>query len=90
MNIIRYSIRSFFTNEYYSIIRFASKQLFVATLLARHDDGGVPVMSSCCHAVILSRCHLVKAIPSTLSLSASASVWAEKQSMVSSRLQQGP
>ena len=58
--------------------------------LARHDDGGVPVMSSCCHAVILSRCHLVKAIPSTLSLSASASVWAEKHSMVSSRLQQGP
>ena len=33
MNIIRYSIRSFFTNEYYSIIRFASKRLFVATLL---------------------------------------------------------
>ena len=32
MNIIRYSIRSFFTNEYYSIIRFASKRLFVATL----------------------------------------------------------
>ena len=32
MNIIHYSIRSFFTNEYYSIIRFASKQLFVATL----------------------------------------------------------
>ena len=28
MNIIHYSIRSFFTNEYYSIIRFASKQLF--------------------------------------------------------------
>ena len=33
MNIIHYSIRSFFTNEYYSIIRFASKRLFVATLL---------------------------------------------------------
>ena len=33
MNIIRYSIRSFFTNEYYSIIRFASKWLFVATLV---------------------------------------------------------
>ena len=32
MNIIRYSIQSFFTNEYYSIIRFASKRLFVATL----------------------------------------------------------
>ena len=32
MNIIHYSIQSFFTNEYYSIIRFASKQLFVATL----------------------------------------------------------
>ena len=32
MNIIHYSIRSFFTNEYYSIIRFASKRLFVATL----------------------------------------------------------
>ena len=32
MNIIHYSIRSFLTNEYYSIIRFASKQLFVATL----------------------------------------------------------
>ena len=36
MNIIRYSIRSFFTNEYYSIIRFASKRLFVATLLQTH------------------------------------------------------
>ena len=33
MNIIRYSIRSFFTNKYYLIIRFASKRLFVATLL---------------------------------------------------------
>ena len=33
MNIMHYSIRSFFTNEYYSIIRFASKRLFVATLL---------------------------------------------------------
>ena len=33
MNIIRYSIRSFFTNEYYLIIRFASKRLFVATLV---------------------------------------------------------
>ena len=33
MNIIHYSIRSFFTNEYYSIIRFASKRLFVATLI---------------------------------------------------------
>ena len=33
MNIIHYSIRSFFTNEYYSIIRFASKRLFVATLV---------------------------------------------------------
>ena len=32
MNIIRYLIRSFFTNEYYLIIRFASKRLFVATL----------------------------------------------------------
>ena len=27
--------------------------------LARHDDGGVPVMSSCCHAVTLSFCHAV-------------------------------
>ena len=35
MNIIHYSIRSFFTNEYYSIIRFASKRLFVATLLSQ-------------------------------------------------------
>ena len=35
MNIIRYSIRSFFTNEYYSIIRFASKRLFVATLVSK-------------------------------------------------------
>ena len=34
MNIIRYSLRSFFTNEYYSIIRFASKRLFVATLIS--------------------------------------------------------
>ena len=34
MNIIHYSIRSFFTNEYYSIIRFTSKRLFVATLLS--------------------------------------------------------
>ena len=33
MNIIHYSIRSFLTNEYYSIIRFASKRLFVATLV---------------------------------------------------------
>ena len=33
MNIIHYSIRSFLTNEYYSIIRFTSKRLFVATLL---------------------------------------------------------
>ena len=32
MNIIHYSIQSFFTNEYYSIIRSASKRLFVATL----------------------------------------------------------
>ena len=32
MNIIHYSIRSFLTNKYYSIIRFASKRLFVATL----------------------------------------------------------
>ena len=38
MNIIRYSIRSFFTNEYYSIIRFASKQLFVATLARRRHE----------------------------------------------------
>ena len=37
MNIIRYSIRSFFTNEYYSIIRFASKRLFVATLFIRDE-----------------------------------------------------
>ena len=40
MNIIRYSIRSFFTNEYYSIIRFASKRLFVATLGAVPKPGG--------------------------------------------------
>ena len=33
MNIIHYSIQSFLTNEYYSIIRFASKRLFVATLI---------------------------------------------------------
>ena len=32
MNIIRYYIPSFITNEYYSIIRFTSKRLFVATL----------------------------------------------------------
>ena len=40
MNIIHYSIRSFFTNEYYSIIQFASKRLFVATLCS-------PTCSSC-------------------------------------------
>ena len=33
MNIIHYSIQSFLTNEYYLIIRFASKRLFVATLI---------------------------------------------------------
>ena len=38
MNIIHYSIRSFFTNEYYSIIRFASKRLFVATLVQVHSQ----------------------------------------------------
>ena len=44
MNIIHYSIRSFFTNEYYSIIRFASKRLFVATLITTNfsDDEKSP------------------------------------------------
>ena len=37
MNIIHYSIRSFFSNEKYSIIWFASKRLFVATLLQGHS-----------------------------------------------------
>ena len=41
MNIIRYSIRSFFANEYYSIIRFTSKRLFVATLHIIHEIHGI-------------------------------------------------
>ena len=45
MNIIRYSIRSFFTNEYYSIIRFASKRLFVATLIRSPPANSVLAMS---------------------------------------------
>ena len=46
MNIIRYSIRSFFTNEYYSIIRFASKRLFVATLIMNINKYGIHVWCS--------------------------------------------
>ena len=47
MNIIRYSIQSFFTNEYYSIIRFASKRLFVATLSSQHIGGGGGASNNC-------------------------------------------
>ena len=55
MNIIRYSIRSFFTNEYYSIIRFASKRLFVATLVPECGFEGLKTYQAPAHIWDLPR-----------------------------------
>ena len=66
MNIIHYSIRSFLTNEYYSIIRFASKRLFVATLFiipfylvenGQLATSSVPQFHT--DEVLLRQCHLL-------------------------------